>query len=59
MIVCDILGFGIFNDVGPILSRQLDNHGIKSSYSNPPDAGSRQVAGEAVFRPARAWRFPA
>ena len=47
VIVCDILGFGIFNDFGPILSRQLDNHGIKSSYSNPPDAGSRQVAGEA------------
>ena len=46
-IVCDILGFGIFNDFGPILARQLDNHGIKSSYANPPDAGSRMVAGEA------------
>ena len=47
LIVCDILGFGIFNDFGLILSRPLDNHGIKSSYSNPPGAGSRQVAGEA------------
>lgn len=47
VVVCDILGFGIFNDFGPILARQLDNHGIKSSYSNPPDAWARQSAGEA------------
>ena len=47
VVVCDILGFGIFNDFGPILARQLDNHGIKSSYSNPPDAWARQTAGEA------------
>ena len=47
VVICDILGFGIFNDFGPILARQLDNHGIKSSYNNPPDAGSRQTAGEA------------
>ena len=47
VVVCDILGFGIFNDFGPILARQLDNHGIKSTYANPPDAWSRQQAGEA------------
>ena len=47
VVVCDILSFGIFNHYGPIVSRQLDNHGIKSSYSTPPDAWSRQSAGEA------------
>ncbi len=47
VVVCDILGFGIFNDFGPILARQLDDHGIKSTYANPPDAGSRQTSGEA------------
>ena len=24
VVICDILGFGIFNDFGPILARQLD-----------------------------------
>ena len=47
VVVCDILGFGIFNDFGPILARQLDNHGIKSSYSNPPNAWTRQSEGDA------------
>ena len=47
VVVCDILSFGIFNHYGPIVARQLDNHGIKSSYSTPPDAWSRQSNGEA------------
>ncbi len=47
VVICDILSFGIFNHYGPIVSRQLDNHGIKSSYSTPPDAWSRQSSGEA------------
>ncbi len=47
VVVCDILSFGIFNHYGPIVARQLDNHGIKSSYSTPPDAWSRQNNGEA------------
>ncbi len=47
VVVCDILGFGIFNDFGPILARQLDNHGIKSTYSTPPDAWARQTDGTA------------
>ncbi len=47
VVLCDILGFGIFNDFGPILARQLDNAGVKSSYSNPPDAWARQQDGTA------------
>ena len=47
VVICDILGFGIFNDFGPVLARQLDDHGIKSSYANPPDAWARQTEGSA------------
>lgn len=47
VVKCDILGFGIFNDFGPILATQLDDHGIESSYSNPPDAWARQTEGTA------------
>lgn len=47
VVICDILSFGIFNHYGTLVARQLDNAGIKSSYSTPPDAWSRQSAGEA------------
>ena len=45
-IVCDILGFGIFNDIGPVVAAQLERAGIQASYASPPDAGDRQVAGD-------------
>ena len=45
-IKCDILGFGIFNDIGPVVASQLKAQGIESSYANPPDAGDRQIAGD-------------
>lgn len=43
---CDIIGFGIFSDIGPIVAAQLNRHGIASTFSTPPDAGDRQVAGD-------------
>ncbi len=45
-IKCDILGFGIFNDIGPVVAKQLNDQGIEASYTNPPDAGDRQSAGD-------------
>ena len=45
-ITCDILGFGIFNDFGPVLSEQLKKAGIEASYSTPPDVGDRQASGD-------------
>ena len=45
-ITCDIIGFGIFNDFGPVLAEQLKQAGIEATYSAPPDAGDRQVSGD-------------
>ncbi|MCH7734481.1 MAG: ABC transporter substrate-binding protein [Chloroflexi bacterium] len=45
-ITCDIIGFGIFNDFGPVLSEQLKKAGIEASYSTPPDVGDRQASGD-------------
>ncbi len=45
-IVCDILGFGIFSDIGPIVAAQLKKQGIEASFATPPDAGDRQSKGE-------------
>ena len=35
---CDILGFGIFADQGPVLAELLRRHGIEASYQQPPNA---------------------
>ena len=37
-LTCDILGFGVFSDQGPVLAEQLRRQGIKASYSEPPNA---------------------
>ena len=48
-IICDLLGVSdLFDDIGPILKRQLENHGIDSSYSKPPNAWAMQTEGEAT-----------
>ncbi len=43
---CDIIGFGIFSDIGPVLAAQLDQMGLETSFATPPDAGDRQVTGD-------------
>ncbi|MBI4306896.1 MAG: ABC transporter substrate-binding protein [Chloroflexi bacterium] len=43
---CDIIGFGIFNDIGPIVAEQLKKQGIDASYATPPDSGNRQSQGD-------------
>lgn len=45
-ITCDILGFGIFSDIGPVLAAQLKQHGIPATFATPPDAGDRQNSGD-------------
>lgn len=46
-IKCDILGMGIFSDIGPVISAQLKKQGIEATYAEPPDAWDRQTSGDA------------
>ena len=42
---CEIIGFGPWVDLGPIVAEQLRREGINASYSQPPDASSRMAEG--------------
>ena len=46
-LICDLIGVSdLFNDIGPILKRQLENHGLQTSYSKTPDCLSWHISGE-------------
>ena len=45
-VTCEILGFGIFNDFGPLLAKQLTDAGFDASYGTPPDAYGRMASGD-------------
>ena len=45
-ITCNIVAFGIFSDIGPVIAQTLVNAGIESSYSEPPDAIDQLTTGK-------------
>ena len=45
MINCEIVGFGPWVDLGPLVAEQLVKGGINASYTQPPDASSRMAEG--------------
>jgi peptide/nickel transport system substrate-binding protein len=45
-ITCNIVAFGIFSDIGPVIAQTLVNAGIESSYSEPPDAIDQLTSGK-------------
>lgn len=44
-IKCNIIGSGHFTDLGPVLAAVLNQHGIESSWAQPPDVWSRNTKG--------------
>lgn len=42
-----IHGFGIFNDIGPVLAEQLRRGGFQAEYVTPADSGTRMADGTA------------
>lgn len=42
-----IHGFGIFNDIGPVLAEQLRRGGFQAEYVTPADSGTRMAEGTA------------
>jgi peptide/nickel transport system substrate-binding protein len=42
-----IHGFGIFNDIGPVLAEQLRRGGFEAEYVVPADSGTRMADGSA------------
>lgn len=48
VVTCDILGYGIFSDQGPVLAAQLEKGGVKSSYAEPVDAYALMTSGKTV-----------
>ena len=42
-----IHGFGIFNDIGPVLAEQLRNGGFKADYTAPADSFTKMADGTA------------
>ena len=44
-IKCNIIGSGHFTDLGPVLAAVLEQHGIESSWAQPPDVWSRNGKG--------------
>ncbi len=42
-----IHGFGIFNDIGPVLAEQLRRGGFQADYVTPADSGTRMADGTA------------
>jgi peptide/nickel transport system substrate-binding protein len=47
-IKCDIISLPHFSDMGPVLTELLKQHGIETSYSEPPDIGARLDTGDYV-----------
>ena len=46
MVECKILSFGIFNDFGPLLAKQLKDFGVDAEYLTPPDGYGRMASGD-------------
>jgi len=46
-IEAELVGIGIFNDIGPVLAEQLRRGGFEASYITPADHGTRRATGEA------------
>lgn len=44
-----IHGFGIFNDIGPVLAEQLRNGGFKADYTAPADSFTKMADGTATI----------
>lgn len=44
-----IHGFGIFNDIGPVLAEQLRNFGFEADYTAPADSGTKMGDGSATI----------
>lgn len=42
-----IHGFGIFNDIGPVIAEQLRRNGFEAEYTVPADSGTRMAEGTA------------
>jgi peptide/nickel transport system substrate-binding protein len=42
-----IHGFGIFNDIGPVIAEQLRRNGFEAEYTVPADSGTRMSEGTA------------
>jgi len=47
-IKCDIISLPHFSDMGPVLTELLKQHGIETSYSEPPDIVARLDTGDYV-----------
>ncbi|MBV7331371.1 ABC transporter substrate-binding protein [Chloroflexi bacterium TSY] len=45
-IQCNITGFSLWTDLGPVLSETLRQHGIEASYSEPTDSGDLLNSGQ-------------
>ncbi len=45
-IKCDIVGFSIYSDMGPIIAEQLRQQGFDASYSEPPNGFDRINKGD-------------
>ena len=43
---CEIIGFGAWVDLGPVVAHQLRNQGINASYSQPVNASTRMAYGD-------------
>jgi peptide/nickel transport system substrate-binding protein len=46
-IQANIIGAGIFNDIGPVLAEQLRRGGFQADYTTPADAGTQRTDGTA------------
>ncbi len=46
-VATSIHGFGIFNDIGPVLAEQLRRGGFEAEYVTPADSGTRMSDGTA------------
>ena len=45
----ELVGWAVFNDIGPVLAEQLRKGGFDLSYATPADATTRSSSGEAAI----------
>ncbi len=43
---CEVLGWAIFADIGPVVAQMLKNNGIDASFAQPPDVSERVDQGD-------------
>ena len=48
VVTCDILGYGIFSDQGPVIAAQFEKSGVKSSYNEPVDSYALMTSGKSA-----------